>query len=52
MIRNKYMNQSKDNIKMQLIDIIEHKYAKKTNRGRPNILSISECLDAIFLCSF
>jgi hypothetical protein len=52
MIRNKYINKAKDDIKSILIEKIELKYNKTTNKGRPNSLTISECLDAIFLCSY
>jgi len=43
--------ESVDDIKLMLIDIIKNKYKKETNKGRPNVLSIEEHLDAIFLCS-
>lgn len=50
-VRNKYINKAKDDIKSMLIEKINLKYNKRTNKGRPNSLSVSECLDAIFLCS-
>ncbi len=39
-----------DNIKSQLEEIIKYDY-RKSNKGRPNALTISEFLDAFFLCS-
>ena len=39
-----------NNIKAKLEEIIKPHY-RKSNKGRPNVLTIRDFLDAFFLCS-
>jgi hypothetical protein len=43
-------NKAIANIKLKLEEIIKPNY-RKSNKGRSNALTISEFLDAFFLCS-
>lgn len=43
---------SANNIKELLKVKINDYYKKTTNKGRPKVLTLDECLDAIFLCSY